>query len=90
MAEKLADWNYIFLKPAERYLQRLNPSDQQRIINALESLILAPELCDIKPLKGRSDWRLRVGSFRVLFLMNTENRVFIVTRIGPRGDIYRK
>jgi mRNA interferase RelE/StbE len=86
----LADWNYVFLKPAERYLQRLRLSDRERIVNALKSLLVEPGLCDIKPLKGRSDWRLRVGDYRVLFLMDNENKVFIVTRIGSRGNIYKK
>ena len=90
MVKELGEWSYVFLKPAERYLERLNSSDQQRIVNALESLVLAPESSDIKPLKGRDDWRLRVGNYRILFLLDKENQVFIVTRIGPRGDVYKK
>lgn len=90
MVKELAEWSYLLLKPAERYLDRLSSSDQQRIVNALESLRLDPESSDIKPLKGRSDWRLRVGNYRILFLLDKENKVFIVTRIGPRGDVYKK
>jgi len=90
LVKELADWRFVLLRPAERYLERLPSSDQQRIVNALESLALAPESSDIKPLKGRSDWCLRVGNYRILFLVDKGNKVFIVTRIGPRGDVYKK
>jgi mRNA interferase RelE/StbE len=41
---------------------------------------------DVKNLVGISGKRLRVGDFRVLF-EETETAI-IVTRIGPRGEIY--
>lgn len=85
----MAEWSYIFLKSARRYLERLRLSDQERIVTALESLLMGPEQVDIKPLKGRPDWRLRVGDYRVLFLLDSKNKVYIITRIGPRGDIYK-
>ena len=85
----MAEWRYIVLKPALRYLERLRPDDQERIINALEVLLIEPERADLKPLKGFSSWRLRVGDYRVLLQVDREVKLFIVTRIGPRGDVYK-
>jgi len=48
----LADWQYIVLKPAQKYLERMQPDDQMRIIEALDWLVVNPEDLDIKPLKG--------------------------------------
>lgn len=76
-------------KPAERYLQRMQPDDQMRIVSALDALITDSTTLDIKPLKGRPELRLRVGSYRVLFRVDSENQLYIVTRIGPRGDVYK-
>ncbi|SKB14273.1 Genome sequencing data, contig C225 (fragment) [Planktothrix sp. PCC 11201] len=46
-------------------------------------------MVDIKPLKGRNDWRLKVGDYRVIFIIDNENKVYFVTKIGLRGDIYK-
>ena len=81
--------DYILLKPAQRYLERMQPDDQMRIVNALDALINDPTALDIKPLKGRTESRLRVGKYRVLFTEDRENQLYIVTAIGSRGDIYK-
>ncbi len=81
--------DYILLKAAQRYLERMQPDDQIRIINALDTLISNPTLLDIKPLKGRPELRLRVGKYRVLFREDTENQLYVVTAIGSRGDVYK-
>lgn len=85
----MTDWSYVVLKPAERYLERLRVVDQERIINALEVLLIEPERVDLKPLKGQEGWRLRVGDYRVLMQIDRKNKLFVVTRIGPRGDVYK-
>jgi mRNA interferase RelE/StbE len=66
------------------------PRDEQiRIINALDTLVSNPEVLDIKPLKGRLECRIRVGKYRILFIEDTDKQTYVVTMIGPRGDIYK-
>ncbi len=81
--------DYILLKQAERYLQRMQPNDQIRIINALDTLISNPSILDIKPLKARSKLRLCVSKYRIFFIEDMENKVYVITAIGSRGDIYK-
>ncbi|NES82208.1 MAG: type II toxin-antitoxin system RelE/ParE family toxin [Moorea sp. SIO2B7] len=81
--------DYILLRQAERYLQRMQPDDQIRIINALDTLISNPSTLDIKPLKGRPEFRLRVGKYRLLFREDREKQVYVITAIGSRGDVYK-
>lgn len=89
MEEKLNNWNLIILKQAEKYLKKLNPADQKRIIQGLKLLIQDKNLVDIKQLKGRLEWRLRVGDFRILYREDQENKVYVVTKIKSRGDVYK-
>lgn len=49
MEKNLAD--YILLRSAQRYLERMQPDDQVRIINALDALITDSTGLDIKPIK---------------------------------------
>lgn len=85
----MADWQYVVLKPAQKYLERMQPDDQLRIIEALDMLLTKPETLDIKPLKGRSELRLRLGKYRVLFIEDRETQTYVVTTIGSRGDVYK-
>lgn len=44
---------------------------------------------NIKPLKGKYEYyRLRVGSYRVIFHKDDDRLVITILRIGHRKDIY--
>ncbi|WP_448190523.1 type II toxin-antitoxin system RelE family toxin [Azospirillum sp. sgz301742] len=43
---------------------------------------------NVKALKGRSGFRLRVGDWRVVYEIDNGVLVLIVIEIGPRGGIY--
>ncbi|WP_040466885.1 type II toxin-antitoxin system RelE family toxin [Geminocystis herdmanii] len=75
------NWNLIILKKAEKYLQKLSLDEQKRIIQNLKLLMRDKSLVDIKPLKGRLEWRLRVGDFRILYREDKENQTYVVTKI---------
>ncbi|HEY9703332.1 MAG TPA: hypothetical protein V6C58_12850 [Allocoleopsis sp.] len=81
--------NYILLKPAQKYIERLPPDEQLRIIRALDLLITDKNRLDIKPLKGRIESRLRVGNYRILFVEDTAKKLYVITTIGSRGDVYK-
>ena len=85
----MADWQYVVLKPAQKYLERMQPDEQVRMIAALDMLLTKPESLDIKPLKGRSELRLRVGKYRVLLIEDREDQTYVITTIGSRGDVYK-
>lgn len=55
----------------------------------METLLIEPQRADFKPLKGSEGWRLRVGDYRVLMQVDRKNKLFNVTRIGSRGDVYK-
>ncbi|MEB3339339.1 MAG: type II toxin-antitoxin system RelE/ParE family toxin [Okeania sp.] len=63
--------------------------DQERIIRGLKLLKADRTMVDIKPLKGRPEWRLRVGKYGVLFIEDRDNLTYIITVISPRGDAYK-
>ena len=42
------------------------------------------------PLRGRPGFRLRVGTWRVIFERDEEAQTIDVLRIGPRGDVYKE
>lgn len=82
-------WKYVLTKPALRYLKRQPLKERSRIFAALDTLITHPENADIKRLKGMPGLRLRVGKYRVIIQLDEQESSFVVTGIGPRGDIYK-
>jgi mRNA interferase RelE/StbE len=43
---------------------------------------------NVKKLKGRDGYRLRVGDWRIVYDIDNGVLVLIVIEIGPRGSIY--
>ncbi|MEJ0093383.1 MAG: type II toxin-antitoxin system RelE/ParE family toxin [Methylocella sp.] len=64
---------------------RVHRSDANRIVAKIERYAQTGA-GDVKQLVGSTGLRLRVGDFRVIF-EETEAEI-IVTKIGPRGDVY--
>ena len=76
------------LPVAQRQLEKLEKSLQQRILNALERIRMRP-YGFVKKLSGSPYFRARVGDYRiVLDIKNNELRVFVV-EIGHRKSIYK-
>ena len=76
-------------KVAEKYLNRLNAADRDRIDDAIENLEKEPPVGDIEPIVGQpGNFRTRVGNYRILWRIK-ENYIF-VTHIDPRGQVYKK
>jgi len=62
-----------------------------RILNAIESLADNPFPVQSKKLRdAESSYRLRIGDFRVIYQVDTQNRVVIIYHIRHRKDAYRK
>lgn len=58
-----------------------------RIIRAINELPFG----DVKRLQGNTDdYRLRVGSYRVVFNKDDDDLIILIIEIGPRGDVYSK
>ena len=78
-------------REAKRKLQSLSSTDRLRITDKLMDLARNPDdpILDVKQLAGSWLWRLRVGSWRVIYDRQDEVRIIAVERIGPRGDVYK-
>ncbi len=67
-------------------LNKLEPSISRRIIKKVDELAESPFSKDIKKLKGRNDFRLRVGDYRIIFSIEQEG--IQILKVGHRKNIY--
>lgn len=83
-----------------RYVLDIKPSARKELENLSDSLIarLAPKIdglaADPRPsgcrkLRGYKDfWRIRVGEYRVVYIIDDDRKMVSVTRVAHRRDVY--
>ncbi len=82
------NYKIIIERKAEKYILKQPKEQQLRILSAINKL---PLTGDIKQLRGHSDiYRLRVGTYRIIYSINNGELLIYVIDVGNRGDIYKK
>jgi mRNA interferase RelE/StbE len=78
------------IKPsARKELDDLPDNVLERVIRKMEALRHDPRPPGCKKLKGYKDhWRIRVGDWRVLYIVDDAAKLVSVTRIGHRREVY--
>jgi mRNA interferase RelE/StbE len=78
------------VKPsARRELEALADNVLARVIQKLDSLNSAPRPPGCKKLKGYKDqWRIRIGAWRVVYIIDDSAKLVSVTRIAHRREVY--
>jgi len=78
-----------FRPAALRELRALPLSDQERIQTKINALAERPFPPGCKKIKG-SDWfRIRVGDYRIIYNVQSQELVILIIRIGHRREVYR-
>ncbi|RPA55938.1 type II toxin-antitoxin system RelE/ParE family toxin [Gordonia oryzae] len=73
---------------AMKALRRIRRADQQRILRAAHALGDDPRPDGCKKLTGAEGYRVRVGNYRIVYLVEDAVRIVTVTRIGHRREVY--
>lgn len=80
----------VYLKrSAEKELEGLPSKVHEKIVEALLSLRENPFPRNAKKLHGREGYRIRVGSYRVLYLVDDRRNKIEIVAVGDRKDVYR-
>ena len=77
-------------RQAERDLRRLAIEDFRRMVLAIKSLADNPRPSGCRKITGsKSDWRIRVGSYRVIYEIEDRVQTVKTMRIRHRREAYR-
>jgi len=75
--------------PARKELEALPDDLLARVVHKLESLAGNPRPTGCRKLRGYKDqWRVRVGDWRVIYIIDDKAKLVSVTRIGHRREVY--
>ncbi len=72
-----------YSKRAIKFLEKQDSAARSRIKDAIEKLPAG----DVKKLVGQPYYRLRVGTFRILF--TRDGHIIEITKIDNRGQVYK-
>ena len=74
-----------FEKSAVKFLNKLTKEQRIRIYEAIKRL---PQGSDIKKLKNKNLYRLRIGKIRVIYAIDNGMYIINVINIDSRGQVY--
>ena len=75
---------------AEKELRSLPREVFERVNAAILALRENPRPPGAEKLAGGEGWRIRVGSYRVLFAIDDAEREVTIYRVRHRRDVYRR
>jgi mRNA interferase RelE/StbE len=65
-------------------------ADRQRIVQRILALAANPRPQGSEKLAGYADrYRVRQGSYRIIYLIDDQRRILTIFKIGHRKDVYR-
>ncbi len=81
-------FSVLILRRAQKELAGIKGQDFQRIVDSINTLASEPRPVNCKKRVGRDGWRIRSGSYRVIYEIDDDARVVTVLHIGHRRDVY--
>lgn len=79
----------VFRKSAEKELLNLQKSLRERIFKKIGLLTNNPLAHESKKLAGEEGYRIRIGSYRVIYLIDKASQTITIIKIAHRREVYR-
>ena len=77
-------------KSAIKVLRRLPRDDQIRIARSIQSLSDRPRPHNCTKLADSPYYRIRCGSYRIIYEIRDDRLIIVILKIGHRRDVYKK
>lgn len=85
----MAQYKIFFKKSVEKDLKSIPTRDLKKILRKIESLQLNPRPAGSEKLTGLERYRIRQGSYRIVYSIQDFELTVWVVKIGHRKEIYR-
>lgn len=86
----MAKYKLRIKKSAAKELESIpRKNDRRRIVSRIQALAENPRPQGCKKLSGSERYRIRQGSYRIIYAIEDEELVVYVVKIGDRKSVYR-
>ena len=84
-------YKIVFSKQVYKSLRRIPRDVIDRMRRRLDQIAEDPyaQYANVTKLQNRAGYRLRLGDWRVIYVVQEDKLVILVLKVGSRGDIYR-
>jgi mRNA interferase RelE/StbE len=74
---------------AEKELKRLRPPQLGQVVARIQALADDPRPPGCERLQGSTRFRVRQGSYRIVYEVDDSSRTVTIYKIGHRREVYR-
>jgi len=87
---KMPGYKLLYANSVKKDLKNIDIAHLKKIKKEIEKLVDFPDIKNIKKLTHHpvADYRLRIGDYRVLFDIDSQENTINILKIGHRKDIY--
>jgi len=84
------DYKIVYAKFVVKDIKDIENRSLKKIKSEIEKLAQFPDIENIRKLTNHpvSDFRMKVGDYRVLFDVDNNERVIFILKIGHRREVY--
>ena len=76
---------------AAKDLDDLPLAQQRRIFATIDGLAIDPRPFGSQSMVGLADtYRIKIGDYRVVYVVDDEEQRVVIARVGHRRDVYRR
>jgi mRNA interferase RelE/StbE len=85
----MAKYNLVFKNSVAKDLRKIPNKDIKRILSCIESLCNDPRAEGCLKLSGQELYRIRQGTYRILYEIQDSELVIMVVKVAHRSDVYK-
>lgn len=85
----MAPYRIEFSKRVRKDFRKIPERDANKILKEIQLLSEDPLPIHSKKLKGEELFRIRIGSYRVIYSIKDNKMIIAVVKVGHRMDVYR-
>lgn len=79
-----------FSKQADKALRKMLSNIAQNIVKKIKELSINPDIMkNVKKLTDHPGFRLRSGDWRIIYVINKNEKLIQIVKIKTRGDVYK-
>lgn len=77
-------------KRAERYLEHLDAATLRRVMGKISEIADDPQSSGTRMKGSPERWKARIGSLRLVYVIDRAQLVVWVLTVRPRGEVYKR
>ncbi len=85
----MASYSLVIKRSAAKELEDVPRKDRLRIIERIQALALEPRPAGAEKLAGNDKYRIRQGTYRVVYEVDDDVVVVTVVKVAHRREVYR-